>query len=542
MADNYVCDGAKIECQLCTKPEGQLKVTSNEIKLQDKLFANSKDKEKVNLIFQGNCKKSSFQSSPCQAVITTQNWQNTADLIVQDAPALLASSTIMCAYGGTEIKITDDLQKSVLTELTPSDTDSITPDFQPKMLVQSATIIPKKKTQTTLKRRIRNADETQEDCYAIEEIEILDLDEGSDNNGKGGTKEGMIYGKEYKLKVKKYFDNKKPKDLKIINWEYSYKADDGKLIIESIEDKGDEISFKVDNLDLCKKTITFYAYIESNEDEGKIKKHVITYPKIIFVNGHWNKVAHKLGMSPGIPTEGYWEFFTNKDYFEQKAKSYFGAYNAEPEYIDGSSLLGIDQSGNERKNKGYNYTKENYEKFIYGLGNESVFLISHSEGGAFAAGIAKYLIEKGLTVKESIMLSADEGDEFSVEGNYPCYQITAGYLSEKILSSKKYFNVDPVVGDNKIKGITKYGIYIENAEFATVHGATINSKVFSLIEMLKKVKTQEAWNSKGRIVYVTNPRNDIWYRINDKIIDNKRIDYYPDINNDMITQKYKPRE
>ena len=35
MAKNYVCNGAKIECKLCTKPEGTLKVTSNEIKVQE---------------------------------------------------------------------------------------------------------------------------------------------------------------------------------------------------------------------------------------------------------------------------------------------------------------------------------------------------------------------------------------------------------------------------------------------------------------------------------------------------------------------------
>jgi len=43
--------------------------------------------------------------------------------------------------------------------------------------------------------------------------------------------------------------------------------------------------------------------------------------------------------------------------------------------------------------------------------------------------MAKALIERGYKVGESVMLSADEGDEFSVEGNYPCYQITAGRIS-----------------------------------------------------------------------------------------------------------------
>ena len=119
MAKNYVCDGAKIECKLCTKPEGELKVTSNEIKIQDKLFANAKDKEKANLIFQGNCKKSPYQASACQSVIKTEEWKGTADLIVQDDPALLEDSTIMCSYGGGPITITDHLQTNSPGELQP---------------------------------------------------------------------------------------------------------------------------------------------------------------------------------------------------------------------------------------------------------------------------------------------------------------------------------------------------------------------------------------------------------------------------------------
>ncbi len=131
MAKNYVCHGAKIECQLCTKPEGKLMVTSNQVKVQDKFFATAKDKGKMNLIFQGNCKKSPYQSSPCAAVISPQEWQNTADLKVQDAPALLENSTIMCMYGGTPIKITDHLQVNQPQELQPVVAPVLAPTEEP---------------------------------------------------------------------------------------------------------------------------------------------------------------------------------------------------------------------------------------------------------------------------------------------------------------------------------------------------------------------------------------------------------------------------
>ncbi|MFV0345384.1 MAG: DUF4280 domain-containing protein [Bacteroidales bacterium] len=119
MAENYVCDGAKIECKLCTKPQGTLVVSSNQVKLQDKFFATIKDKQKLNLVFEGNCKKSWLSATPCAALIAPDEWQNPGDLTVQDSPVLHEDSTIMCMYGGVPIKITDHLQKSEPCELQP---------------------------------------------------------------------------------------------------------------------------------------------------------------------------------------------------------------------------------------------------------------------------------------------------------------------------------------------------------------------------------------------------------------------------------------
>lgn len=380
------------------------------------------------------------------------------------------------------------------------------------------------------------------ESFEVEKIEILELDEDSENGG-GNKKLGMIYGKEYRIKVTKYRNNKLPKDNKTVKWSYSYISSEGVATIGNIKQTGGIITFKINNLDLCGNTITFHAYIESKKNEATLEVEIITFPKIIFVNGHWNKIAHKIGMSPGKPGKGYWDFFTgNFKSYENSAKSYFGINKATVMFVDGSSSLGIDQSGGDRKGEGCKYAKDNFDDFVYSLGNDSVYLISHSEGGAFAAGIAKGLIEKGIKIKESIMLSTDEGDEFSIEENYICYQLTAGYLYEKNIPNKKYFSVDPVVGDNKVKGVTKYGVYIEDAKFSTVHGATIDSQSFSYIDKLKKVKTQNGLNSKGKAIYKSIPEDNIWYRIDDKIIHNERIDYYPYIDNNIIIQKYRPRE
>lgn len=124
----YVCNGAKIECPLCTKPIGKLKVTSNSIKLQDKSWANIKDKGKANLKFSGKCLKSPKQKIPCKSIIAPVKWINTGDILIQGDKALLECSTIKCSYGGATIKIMDHIQKSELESIAPTDIDGISPD------------------------------------------------------------------------------------------------------------------------------------------------------------------------------------------------------------------------------------------------------------------------------------------------------------------------------------------------------------------------------------------------------------------------------
>lgn len=123
----YVCNNAKIECSLCTKPEGKLIVTSNQVKLQDKTWATVNDRKKANLQFTGNCKMSDKQSVPCVALIAPQKWINTGEILIQDQKALLEISTITCSYGGVPIKIKDHTQKSQMDGVAPTDVEAISP-------------------------------------------------------------------------------------------------------------------------------------------------------------------------------------------------------------------------------------------------------------------------------------------------------------------------------------------------------------------------------------------------------------------------------
>lgn len=123
----YVCNGAKIECPLCTKKEGTLKVTSNTIKLQDKHFANIQDSKKVNLQFSGKCKMSYKQKIPCVSLIAPTKWINTGEILIQGNKALLECSTITCSYGGATIKIKDHIQKAEVSTMPATDVDGVTP-------------------------------------------------------------------------------------------------------------------------------------------------------------------------------------------------------------------------------------------------------------------------------------------------------------------------------------------------------------------------------------------------------------------------------
>ncbi len=118
MADKFAIDGAIIKCSLCTKPQGKLVVTSNEMFLQDKFWATEGDKGKQNLVFEGNCTKWSKNPPPCQSVISPASWQKTADGVYLDGnKALLESSTITCNTGGVPISIEETTQTAVPTDL-----------------------------------------------------------------------------------------------------------------------------------------------------------------------------------------------------------------------------------------------------------------------------------------------------------------------------------------------------------------------------------------------------------------------------------------
>lgn len=334
--------------------------------------------------------------------------------------------------------------------------------------------------------------------------------------------------------------------------------------------------------------------ITSPQMKGEVKVKVVGKPKLILVNGHWSRVAKVatdalseittfLGstpisdISPSEGGKGYWQFFlgSNLNYFITQSWRYFEEeqYHMDPHYADGSSLFGIDQSGGDRKKKGYQYAIQHLSEITKGVGTEKFYIISHSEGCAFAAGIASALMAKGYQIGESIMLSADEGDEFSVEGNYPSYQIAGARIAQErtlpansmnqpdffsfgpiklpnklktrnrlgksaFLVQRNRLYLDPVVSAHQMTGVTRYGVYIyPNSTFSTVHGSTISVGIFSILNELKSAQLLKETQG-SRVRYKIKGRKyHNWHKIDKYYIENKQVDIYEDDNKTTIYRR-----
>jgi hypothetical protein len=280
-------------------------------------------------------------------------------------------------------------------------------------------------------------------------------------------------------------------------------------------------------------------------------------PKIIIVNGQWRIAHYTIGeiipVGPTEPKKPYWvEGIANnaRDYFDSQFnlkdkftlnKNKFNIEELEKSdyilYYDGSSNAAVDQSGADRFNNGRKFVEDNYKEIIKGLGKEAVYLVSHSEGGAYASGMADFLFEKGHTIGEHILLSPDEGDEFEINPAIPSYQLLYMFFSSiynpilidvKYAKFKKWDNyyavVDWVVNEHKIKGITKMGIvHNQEAGWTGVHGWTNGYNIFDKVSDLKEVSTFLVQGEHRRKFYsghkqTDTPKKTKFYRINDEYI------------------------
>lgn len=94
-----VMDGAVLKCPYASGP-GKLVVDSNELLLQDQLWATEADnKNMINLQFEGTCSHPNFSGQtppPCKGVINLGKWENIGTTIVQGNIVLIKDSKIKC--------------------------------------------------------------------------------------------------------------------------------------------------------------------------------------------------------------------------------------------------------------------------------------------------------------------------------------------------------------------------------------------------------------------------------------------------------------
>ena len=98
------------------------------------------------------------------------------------------------------------------------------------------------------------------------------------------------------------------------------------------------------------------------------------------------------------------------------------------------------------------------------------------------------------------------------------------------------FRIDPVVNDHRIRGITRYGIYLDKpAILSTTHASTIAIVVFAYIKHLKTIKVVPI-KTKNKVEYAIVGKNAIWHKIGDKFVINNNIDAYVDGQNLIVKE------
>jgi hypothetical protein len=281
---------------------------------------------------------------------------------------------------------------------------------------------------------------------------------------------------------------------------------------------------------------------ETKKMPAELKVSIGEIPQLILVNGYWNSILHKLGISPGAGAKKYWEFFLGTvNTFVTETEKYYGikVKNNLPFYFDGSSFAGFTSGGKQRKKDGYSRAEKLFSHLADKPDKQPVCIVSHSEGGAYACGIAEYLHSIGYPIKENLLLHCDEADEFEVSPRIPTCQLNAVYFTKDAGILKKiadyagfwyhsqpirkigdyYAVVDWMVGDYRLKGAQKYGIMIvdeKDTGWDKIHTHLVDNKMFDWLDDLKSI-----------ILYdVTGIYNGKAYSGKDHTIENYKTKFY----------------
>ena len=206
---------------------------------------------------------------------------------------------------------------------------------------------------------------------------------------------------------------------------------------------------------------------------------------IIYINGYWNRFIGLFGISPGSPAVSYWSHFSPV-FISSSFKFMGGSENEVKYFIDGSSLFGIDQPAADRYLHGSRYAQEHYQELTGSLKPAEDFkIISHSEGCAFAAGMAAFLISHGCLVQKILYLSPREGDVFVNPRG--AFAIQVYYCNDPICFPKRISEVTVFINLLKLDD--------KKASLINAHGGTVKESTIKKVQKILKLLPQDV-NSK----------------------------------------------
>lgn len=300
---------------------------------------------------------------------------------------------------------------------------------------------------------------------------------------------------------------------------------------------------------------------------------MINKGKIVFINGYWqNTVIGKL-IGSFSPNKEYWN---NGDFngYANAAMSFFGLKESIDEAcvcIDASSLIVLDDSGSSRATRGAddfttyewagNLYKKIGEQYGYGLPemgalhnkvtssqmhqrnlnsltkgmdktSHAFYIVGHSEGCAYAAGLGKLLKEKGWKVNFIVYLSSYDSGSFSSPQGIIAYQL--GYTG-------KIFG-DWATNNNPIhSGVERFATVYKNFgsewnNFRMMHGSTKVQEVWIHLTDLRTlmIRTGKTYGSKwGSQIARSTPHRTVFAYYNGQSLDPKE---YIDEENSKINQ------
>jgi len=273
----------------------------------------------------------------------------------------------------------------------------------------------------------------------------------------------------------------KNKDVKSSTKAIAFNIDEGSVlflglndsILSKIKVQPDQLLrfLSVDPASAEYPSISPYAFVANNpinaiDPDGR---------RILFVNGFYmdNAIGRNIVHSDKGGAAYWGSGFTTGAQTFFNDKTAIGSSN----FIDGSSMFGGDMSGGDRYGAGMAYAKANIKVLTADMVEGETFkMVTHSEGAAYGAGVAQYLIDQGYKVETIAHISADEGDEFTTPSAPMTYQI----------GNKG----DWVTGNKAIAGVDKSGIVNSGLGAMSVHGSTRFAGVWKPLTDLKTVQTQ----------------------------------------------------